>query len=154
MGVAVIDRDRTLLHYGVCTFARTGTHQDRLAAIVLAVAQLSRHYKPTLIAVEKTYIGGNGHTALLNAIEGAIVALAKKKRIRVVRFAANTVKKQLCGSGAASKRAVAKKVVCHYPQLKIYLHQPLKWMEQFHANMFDAVALGLVAKSGKSVQTT
>ena len=34
-----------------------------------------------------------------------------------------------------------------YPQLKVYLSQDRKWKEKYYANMFDAVALGLVGEA-------
>jgi len=36
-------------------------------------------------------------------------------------------------------------VVSKYPELKVYLTQDRAWKERFHQNMFDAVALGIMA---------
>ncbi len=48
------------------------------------------------------------------------------------------------GNGRASKEAVARVVVAKYPEINAYLTQNRKWKEEFHQNMFDAVALGIV----------
>jgi hypothetical protein len=34
----------------------------------------------------------------------------------------------------------------NYQELKVYFTQDLAWKEKYHQNMFDAVALGVVAK--------
>jgi hypothetical protein len=44
---------------------------------------------------------------------------------------------------------VAQVVVAKYPELKVYLNQNRKWQEKYHANMFDAVAVGLMAQIKK-----
>lgn len=36
-------------------------------------------------------------------------------------------------------------VVSRYSELKVYLSRDRKWKTRFHANMFDAVALGIIA---------
>ena len=41
------------------------------------------------------------------------------------------------------KDEVAKVIVAYYLELKPYLTSDRKWKEQFHRNMFDAIALGL-----------
>ena len=38
-------------------------------------------------------------------------------------------------------------MVSKYPELKVYLTQDRAWKERYHQNMFDAVALGLMALS-------
>ncbi len=47
----------------------------------------------------------------------------------------------------ATKLEVAKIVIAQYPELKVYLNQDRKWKEDYHLNMFDAVALGIVAQA-------
>jgi len=50
----------------------------------------------------------------------------------------------ICGNRWATKMEVAKAVVARYPELKAYLFKDRKWKERFHANMLDAVALGMM----------
>jgi Holliday junction resolvasome RuvABC endonuclease subunit len=73
-----------------------------------------------------------------------IVSIAKRKRIRIFKFAPCTVKKFICGHGWASKEDGARVVVSRYPELKGYLTQDKTWKERYHRNMFDAVALGMM----------
>jgi len=37
--------------------------------------------------------------------------------------------------------------VSKYPELKVYLSQDRAWKDHYHQNMFDAIALGLMALS-------
>jgi hypothetical protein len=39
---------------------------------------------------------------------------------------------------------VATVIISKYPELKVYLTQDRAWKEEFHQNMFDAVALGMM----------
>jgi len=65
--------------------------------------------------------------------------------VKVLSFAPNTVKKYITGNGRASKAEVAKVIISKYPELKVYLTQDRAWKERYHQNMFDAVALGIMA---------
>jgi len=56
------------------------------------------------------------------------------------------VRKAVCGNGAASKEEVARAIVLKFPQLKPYLTSDKRWKEKYHRNMFDAVALTIVAE--------
>jgi len=83
----------------------------------------------------------------LNTFTDEIKAIGKRKGLRVVGYAPSTLKKAVCGNGRASKREVARVIVSKYPELKVYLTQDSAWKEEYHQNMFDAVALGTVASA-------
>jgi hypothetical protein len=53
--------------------------------------------------------------------------------------------KYICGNDHASKKEVASVVMANYPELKVYITQDRAWKEKYHQNMFDAVALGMMA---------
>ena len=53
------------------------------------------------------------------------------------------------GNGWADKKDVARAIVSKFPELKVYLTQDRAWKERFHQNMFDAVALGIMAAKYK-----
>jgi len=82
---------------------------------------------------------------LLKVLIDEIKAIARKKRLKLVSFLPGTVKKFICGNGWANKYEVAQVVAQQYPELRVYLTQDRAWKERFHQNMFDAVALGLMA---------
>lgn len=83
--------------------------------------------------------------ATFNAFVGAIKAIGRRKKLRVVCFAPNTVKKFISGNGLATKYEIANVVISKFPELMVYATQNRKWKEKYHQNMFDAVALGIMA---------
>ena len=66
------------------------------------------------------------------------------KRVGSLGLRSNMFKKVICGDGRASKKAVARVVVSRYTKLKAFLTQDRNWKEEYHQNMFDAVALGWI----------
>jgi Holliday junction resolvasome RuvABC endonuclease subunit len=99
------------------------------------------------LVVEKTFFVNNRNAALLNVFVDDIKAIGKRKGLKVISYAPSTVKKFICGNGRASKKDVAKAIISKYPELKVYLTQDRAWKERYHQNMFDAVALGMMAET-------
>ena len=142
MGVAVLENGN-LLYSGVETFHKLPSPQEQLRQCQAAVARLIRDFRPTVLAVEKTFIGKNRNAALLNVLTDEIAALGQRKRITVVSFAPNTVKKIVAGNGWATKEEVARAVTARFPKLRANLPPIRKWKLKRELNAFDAVALGL-----------
>lgn len=143
MGVAVLERGK-LIYHGVVVIQRGRSPKDTLARGQASIARLMGDFRPETLVIEQTFVGRNRNAALLNVLTDEIKSLAKRKGVRVQSFAPSVVKKAICGHGWATKAEVAKAVIARYPDLKAYLTHERKWKERFHANMFDAVALGMV----------
>lgn len=109
------------------------------------VIRLIKDFKPEVLVVEKVFFTNNRNASLLNVFVDEIKAIGKRKKLKVLSYAPNTVKKYICGSGRAGKEEVARVMVAKYPELKVYLTQNRAWKEKYHQNMFDAVALGMMA---------
>lgn len=118
-----------------------------------SVTRLLADFAPGVLAVEKAFISRNRDAALLNALVGEVQTISKRKGLQVVVLAPGTVRKELCGNGWVTKEDVGKFIASQFPDLKAYLGQNRKWKDGFHANMFDAVALGLAANARCSAQT-
>ena len=142
VGIAFFE-GKKLIYYGVKTIKKMSTAHEKLQEGRTIISRLINDFRPTTLVVEKTFFSNNRNSALLNVYADEIKNIGKKKGLKVMSFAANTVRKSVCGNGAASKDEVAKVVVSYYSELKPYLTSDRKWKEQFHRNMFDAVALGL-----------
>jgi Holliday junction resolvasome RuvABC endonuclease subunit len=150
MGVAVLEND-SLLYQGVEVFPRFRSTEECLEAGRAAVGRLIRDFRPSLLAVEKTFIGRNPNTVLLNEFAREVCATGRDHRIAVRSLAPNTVKKAVAGDGNASKAEVAKAVAARFPTLKAYLPPERKWKRRRQLNVFDAVALGLACLSGDEI---
>lgn len=144
MGIAVL-QGTDLLYHGVHVFLRRESAQSILAEGKDTLQRLIRDFGPDALAIEKTFFANNRNSALINVLSDEIRTLGKRKRLQVLAFAPSTVKKRITGNGHATKSEVAAVLVARYPQLKGYVVDLPKWKQKFHANMFDAVALGLVA---------
>lgn len=144
MGVAFLDNGR-LIYHGVKVIAKGASPQRTLQRAKDAVVRLIDDLEPTIIAVERTFFSQNRNAALLNVLFDEIRALARRKRLAFVSYAPSTIKKFICGNGRAGKSEVAMVVVSKFPELKVFLSQDRAWKERFHQNMFDAVALGIMA---------
>jgi crossover junction endodeoxyribonuclease RuvC len=131
------------VYHGVSVIRKGRSPRETLERGRSSVARLIADFHPDTLVIEKTFVGRNRNAVLLNVLADEIQALGRKNKLPVLSFAPNVVKKAICGYGWATKEEVAKAVIARYPELKAYLGHDRKWKERFHANMFDAVALGI-----------
>jgi len=150
MGVAVLE-GKELVYHGVETIRNRRPPHQRLRECRRRVIRLVNDFRPNLLVIEKPFFANNRNVALLNVLVDEIRSLARRQRLPVLSFAPSAVKKHICGNGWASKKEVARVVVAKYPELKVYLTQDRAWKEKYHENMFDAVALGMMALGAKTV---
>jgi crossover junction endodeoxyribonuclease RuvC len=143
MGVAFLEGGK-LIYHGVKVIRKKRSPHERLQAGREIVLRLIRDFRPAILVVEKTFFSRNRNTSLLNVFADEIVAIGKRKGLKVKAFAPSTMKKAIAGNGHATKEEVAGVVVARFPELKVYLTQDRKWKERFHQNMFDAVALAMM----------
>ncbi len=144
IGVAVLDGAK-LAYYGVKTLSHRKSPHDILMEGRKLIRELIDDFKPKTLAVEKTFFANNRNSALLNVFANEIVAIGKRKGLRVKLLAANVVRKELCRNGWATKREVAQEICHRFPELMPFLSSDRRWKEDFYLNMFDAVALGIAA---------
>ncbi len=146
MGVALLDNGR-LVHHAVKVIAKGKSSHETLQRAKGVVARLIDELEPQIVAVERTFFSKSRNAPALNALFDEIQLLAKKKKLAFISYAPSTVKKFTCGNGWASKKEVATVVVSKYPELRVFLTQDRAWKERFHQNMFDAVAIGIMAET-------
>jgi crossover junction endodeoxyribonuclease RuvC len=144
MGVALLEGDK-LAYHGVETIKRCNSLQETLKEGRKVILRLINDYQPDTLAVEKMFYANNRKSVVLNVLAVVIMAIARMKGLEVVCYAPSEVKKFITGNGRASKMEVAKIVIAQYPELKVYMTQDRKWKEKYHQNMFDAVALAIMA---------
>lgn len=144
IGFALLDKGQ-LVHYGVKTIRQMNSPHEKLREGRRIILRLINDFGPQLLMVEKTFFANNRNSALLNVFADEIKAVGKRKGLKVQSLAANSVRKLICGNGAASKDDVARAVVSRYPELKPFLTSDKRWKETYQRNMFDAVALAIAA---------
>jgi Holliday junction resolvasome RuvABC endonuclease subunit len=144
MGVAFLEEGK-LIYYGVKVIKKKKSPHETLKEGRKVILRLINDFKPDVLVFEKTFFVNNRSASLLNVFVDEIKAIGKRKGLKVVGYAPSTVKKFTCGNGRASKKEVARVIVSKYPELKVYLTQDRAWKEEYHQNMFDAVALAMMA---------
>ena len=142
LGVAFFE-GKELIYYGVKTIKQMKLARDTLKEGKKVILRMIKDFNPDNLVVEKTLILNNKNSVLLNLFTRKIEAIGKRKGLNVYSFAANTVRKNICGNGTASKDEVARVVVSHYLELRPYLKSDKRWKEIYYRNMFDAVVLGM-----------
>ena len=148
IGVAFLEKGIPV-HLGVKTIQARMSPHETLKAGRKIVLRLIHDYRPHVLAVEKTFFAHNRNSALLNVYGDEIRAIGKRKKLKVVSYAPNTIRKAICGNGWASKEEMARVLVSRFPELKVFLTQDRKWKVRYHQNMFDALALGLMIVGSK-----
>lgn len=143
LGVAFFEGEE-LIYYGVKVIPYQTSQKETLIEGRKIISRLIQDFKPTTLVVEKTFFLNNKKSKLLNMFVREIQTVGMRKGLKVFAFATNTVRKNICGNGAASKNDIAHVIVSRYPELKAYLTSNRRWKEKFYKNMFDAIALGLV----------
>lgn len=149
MGVAFLDGEK-LIYHGVKVIPSDKSPNERLKEGKNIILRLINDFKPDILVVEKSFFANNRTASLLHTFINEIRVIGNKKGLKVMSYATSTVRKTIAGNGRASKKELSKVIVSRYPNLKVYLSQDRAWKELYHQNMFDAIALGLMALSNKS----
>jgi crossover junction endodeoxyribonuclease RuvC len=142
VGVAVLE-DADLVFYAVKTVRDRSTAQSILQQVAKITSDLIVKFEPESLAIEKMFIVQKS-AALLSVAAEEMKSVARNCRLDVYEYAPKAVRKFICQSGAATKREVARVVAARYPELNRHLNTRNKWDEKYYANIFDAIAVGLM----------
>jgi len=142
LGVAVLRGDEPL-YYGVKSIRKGRLPHEVLGEARDIFARLLREYRPDMLAIEKTFVVQKS-AALLSVVADELRGLAERTGLPVREYAPSVVRKSVCRTGRATKRDVARVIAGRYPEFRQYLERTSEWEEKYWANMFDAIAVGLV----------
>ncbi len=144
MGVALVENG-SLVYHGVKSVERKHSPNETLQEARKIVLRLIKDFRPQVLVFEKAFFRNNRSASLLNVFTDEIGAIGRRRKLKVQSFAPCEMKKLVCGNGWADKEQVARAVLLRYPELKVYLPQDRQWKERYWYNVFDAVALAMVA---------
>lgn len=142
VGIAVFE-NADLVYYAVKTVRDRGTAQSILQQVAKITSDLIVKFGPESLAIEKMFIVQKS-AALLSVAAEEMKSVARSCRLDVFEYSPKAVRKFICQNGAATKRDVAQVVAARYPELARHLRTRNKWDEKYYANIFDAVAVGLM----------
>ena len=113
----------------------------RLAKISVKISEVCKERRPTLAAIERTFVSENLATSLaLGQARGAALAALALSGLKVREIAPNTVKRSVTGDSLASKKQVAVMV-------RSILSMPSS--ERLAADASDALAIAISHASVK-----
>ena len=141
-GVAYFEGN-SLFDYGVRFIKRGKSLTELLANLEGVAARLIKEKNPQVIILEKNAFSQIRQNALMALAVVRIRAISRTFRIPVLEFAANSVKKAVCGNGHAAKNDLQKVLISRYPELKAFIGPARRWKEQYALYIFEAIALGL-----------
>ncbi|GAH10598.1 unnamed protein product, partial [marine sediment metagenome] len=121
MGIAFFEKGK-LIYYGVKVIKKRKSPHETLKEGRKIILRLIRDFKPRLLVVEKAFFAQSRNLALLNIFVDEIKAIGKRKKLKFISYAPNTLKKFICGNGRASKKEVATVIVSNILNLKFTLH--------------------------------
>jgi crossover junction endodeoxyribonuclease RuvC len=109
-GWGVVDVDGNRLRFVACGLVKTLASLPlyaRLAQIDEGLAKVAVLHKPSVAAIEETFMNNNAASALkLGAARGAAMLSAARAGLVVHEYAANLIKKSVVGTGHAAKEQV------------------------------------------------
>ncbi len=142
LGVSVL-RGAELVFYNVKTVTNRKNPLKTLEVIAGYIRNLIKKHRPDTLSIEKMFVTQK-NSALLVVCAEQVKAVAKELELQIFEYAPSTVRKRLCQSGRATKREAAKVLTARYPELKRYYQRTARWELDYYANLFDAVAVGVV----------
>ncbi len=106
-GWGVIEADGNRLRFIACGLVKTKADMPlyaRLAQIDEGLLAIIALHRPTVAAIEETFMNNNAASALkLGAARGAAIVAPARHGLAVHEYSANLVKKSVVGNGHASK---------------------------------------------------
>ncbi len=144
MGVAVLEGEE-LIYYTVKTFRKKRPAAQLVRATRETLEGLIRAYRPTMLAYEEGVYLQQASSELLAAEEREIRRTAKALGLPGRSYTPADVRQMLCGNAWATKQIVAAELVRRFPELAGYRRDQSPRSERYWLNMFDALAVAVVA---------
>lgn len=142
MGFAHFEGD-DLIDYGVKSLRRPKQKRKPLDVLRGVMTRFIEEKHPDVIALEKNSFAQIPQNQPLVVAIKLIHKIALDNNTPIYEYAPNTIKKEVCQDGRATKRLVSKIVSMRYPELNVYRGSNSRLRELYYFNMFDAVACGL-----------
>lgn len=113
-GWGILESKGSSLSFVDCGTIGTNAKDDlyaRLRALSADLTRILELYKPTMAAIEETFVTQNGASTLkLGQARGALIVTLANYNLTVAEYATRKVKKALVGTGAADKHQVSQMV--------------------------------------------
>ena len=146
-GFAVLEGAETLVDWGVKT-----VKGDKNSQCLAKVECLIVHYQPALIILQDLSAKDSRRSARIRTLSLAIIEMVVARRLKVALVSGTQINQMFFGKIQGTKYARAQIIAKRFPEELGFRLPPKRraWMsEDYRMAIFDAVALGLVARSRK-----
>ena len=144
LGFAVLAGEE-LLYYGVKTVTNRKSPSQVLEIVSGFIKKLIESYNPSILAIEKMFVTQK-NSALLAVVAEQVKALAREYGLLIFEYAPSSLRKRLCQTGRATKREAARILSLRYSELARYYNRTRMWEQDYYANLFDAIAVGVTCR--------
>ena len=146
LGLAVFE-GHDLLRFGVKSFEGRKREQKFLARAEQYLDRIVAAYQPDILVLEEPFYAQARLSPLLRSLIRDLKRWARRNGLRTTCYLPTTVKERLL-IGKKTRKALADEMVRRYWFL--YQYQKPGRTHRYWQQMFDAVALGLVASEDRS----
>ena len=141
IGVSVF-RGEQLVFYAVKTFRKHGS-EESLKNLENIIEGLISEYKIRFIAIEKI-VFIQQHRSFVKTVYDRVIDFLKEKNIRFKEYNPKFLRQSICGAEMPTKQNAALILAQNYADLVRYFNVPKLWQKRYYAQLFDAIAVGLV----------
>ncbi len=141
IGVAIFVGEE-LVYYGVKTI-RKKTEFETLRKLRKILSKLIEAYRVEQIAIERVVFVQQQRSFVKTVYEEA-VNYARTTGALLFEYDPKFIRRSICRGQNPTKRNTALRLVQGYMELESYFNLPKVWQRKYFAQMFDAIAAGLV----------
>ncbi len=141
IGVSIL-RGEELVFYAVKTF-KSRNQSESLQKLEAILEKLIADYEIEFVAVEKL-VFIQQHRSFVKIVYQNAKNFLGRQRVTLFEYNPKTIKQTLCKAEKPTKRNAALMLAQHYAELVRYFNMPRLWQKRYYAQLFDAIAAGVV----------
>ena len=139
LGIAVFDGSE-LFDWRIKVFPGKWT-KEKMTRMLELISGLIERYRPRLISLKKLHSSRSSKN--LKTLVSRIVAIAKRNKVRVVRYSIKELEKIFLADKKPNKRNLAEKIVSDFPVLIHENEKEKANKNSYYMRAFEATALGM-----------
>lgn len=141
IGVSVF-KDDELIFYAVKSIKKPNK-EESLIKLRKVVGELIASYQVEFVAIEKV-VFVQQHRSFVKVVYEEIKDFLKRQNIELFEYNPKLIRQTICGLQKPTKRNTALILAQRYGELTRYFNVPRLWQKRYFAQLFDAIAVGLV----------
>jgi len=141
IGISVFS-DGQLVFYAIKSF-RKPKREDSLLRLRKVLLELLTQYRVEAVAIERV-VFVQQHRAFVKIVYDEIREFLKELKVTFFEYDPKVVRGVMCGLHKPTKHNMSLILSQKHPELARYFNVPRLWQKMYYAQLFDAVAVGMV----------